>query len=114
MPTHEEVARGLAKSGKSRNGKRGSVDNKRRLEAFVGRKDKGSADWGNCDSSWLLAVIIGITELGGAATFALSRDQGAYSVTLLLDGDKQSLWFNGDAELDTELEEIVAVLQSMK
>jgi hypothetical protein len=113
MPTAEEVARGLSKSSNGRGGKRGSVDNSRRLEAFAGRKGKGEADWGGCDSANMLQVVIGITALGGAVTFALSRDQGAYSVTLLLDGEKQSLWFNGDADLDAELEEVSAVLDSM-
>jgi len=114
MPSGEEVARGIKKSGVGRGGKRGSVNNAKRLEAFVGRKDKGSADWGGCDAKWMQEVITGITSLGGAVTFALSRDRGAYSVTLLLDGDKQSLWFNGDAELDDELEEVAAVLETMQ
>ena len=111
MPNKEEIARGLAKSGGSR--KRGSTDNAGRLAAFSAGKGEGKADWGGCDSRWIQAVLVKITGLGGAVTFGLSRDGGAHSVTLLLDGDRQTLWFNGDADLDVELEKVYAVLDAM-
>jgi hypothetical protein len=57
--------------------------------------------------------VVAITGLGGAVTFALSRDQGAYGLTLLLDSERQTLWFNGDADLDAELEGVLAVLESL-
>lgn len=113
MPTQEEVARGL-KSGRNGKGKaRGSTDNAGRLEAFKSRSGDGGGDWGGCDSERLQAVVVAITGLGGAVTFGLSRDGGAHSVTLLLDGGRQTLWLNGDADLDVELEGIVAVLETM-
>lgn len=113
MPTAEEVARGKAKSGAGGGGKRGTVNNKRRLDAFAERRGKGSADWGSCSPEWVLAVVVAVTGLGGAVTFGLSRDEGAHSMTLLLDGERQSLWFNGDANLDVELEQVCAVLDAM-
>lgn len=113
MPSQEEIARGAKRSDRKSGGSRGSTNNARRLEAFRDRKGAGGADWGGCDPKWLSAVVVAITGLGGAVTFALSRDQGAYGLTLLLDSERQTLWFNGDADLDAELEGVLAVLESL-
>lgn len=111
MATAEQTAKG---EGKGRNGsRRGSTNNASRLAAF-GRGDRaGHADWGNCDPRWIAAVVARITLLGGAVTFGLSRDGGAHMLTLLLDGDRQVLWFNGDASLEDELEKVYAVLDTL-
>lgn len=98
---------------KKSKGNRGSTRNDSRLEAFAGGKAPGSADWGGCDPKRIQAVLVGITALGGAATFGLSRDKGAHSLTLLLDDTRKSLWFNGDADLDDELDAVVATLAAM-
>lgn len=113
MTTHEEVARGSKGRGTKNGGGRGSVRNEDRLSIFADRSGGGEADWGNCDPKWMLAVVVKITLLGGAVTFGLSRDQGAHSLTLLLDQGRQTLWFNGGADLDNELEGVLAVLDAM-
>lgn len=102
-----------AKIDKRGNGRRGSVNNKSRLSAFSKGKDKTGADWGGCNPNKLQGVIDGITGLGGAVTFGLSRDKGAHMLTLLLDGERKTLWFNGDAVLDDELDEIMGFLEAM-
>lgn len=108
---------GLAKNQihekRTTRGKRGSVDNTRRLEAFGNRKPGVGADWGGCDSERMQGVVMRITELGGAIIFGLSRDGGAHSITLMLDGERETLWFNGDADLDVELGEVSAKLDAM-
>ena len=96
--------------GRSKNSRRGSTNNTRRLEAFGSGRKQGTADWSSCDAQLMLDVIMGITALGGAVTIGLSRDGGAHSLTLLLDGERQTLWFNGDANLDEELIEVCRVL----
>lgn len=100
------------KTGKSKK-TRGSTRNPDRLEAFARGGGQGSADWGGCDPSRIQAVMVGITAMGGAVTFGLSRDAGAHSLTLLLDGQRQTLWFNGDADLNEELEGVRATLDAM-
>ncbi len=100
---------GRTQSGNS-SSKRGSVNNRSRLEAFTNRTKKGSAEWGSCDAILIQEVITGITALGGAVTFGLSRNDGAHSLTLLLDDSRETMWFNGDATLDEELD---AVLQTI-
>ncbi len=114
MPTREEVARGATNSAEKSGKKRGSVNNGARLQAFAESRGKGSADWGACDPKWIRDVIVGVTKLGGAVTYGLSRDEGAYSLTLLLDSSRQTLWFNGDADLDAELEEVCAILETLE
>jgi len=99
---------------KTRTKKRGSTNNKRRLEGFGKVDAANGADWGNCSSQKLQAMVVAITSLGGAVILGLSRDQGAHSLTLLLDDDKQPLWFNGDAVLDDELDAVIATLEGLK
>ena len=72
------------------------------------------ADWGGCDPARLQAVVVAITALGGAVTLGLSRDLGAHSLTLLLDGNRTTLWFNGNADLDMELEGVKATLDTLE
>lgn len=92
---------------------RGSTRNADRLRAFAGGDGSGKANWGACDPTRIQAVLVGITAMGGAATFGLSRDLGAHSLTLLLDGNRKTLWFNGDADLDEELDGVAATLAVM-
>jgi len=93
---------------------RGSTRNTDRLSAFAGGAGKGQADWGACNPARIQAVVVGITSMGGAVTFGLSRDLGAHSCTLLLDGQRVTLWFNGNADLDEELEGVKATLEAME
>lgn len=110
MSGHHNDGRGGTKIGSNR---RGVVKNSARLEAFAGRSAKGSAEWDTCDAERLKAVVVAITELGGAVTIGLSRDQGAHSLTLLLDGERETLWFNGNADLNEELLKVEGVLEAM-
>ena len=99
--------------GTKKKGKRGSTNNKGRLAAFAKGSRTGEADWGECDPKRIQSVIVGITSLGGAVTFGLSRDQGGHSVTLMLDDSRETMWFNGDANLDEELDAVAATLETL-
>lgn len=90
--------------------KRGSVRNKDRLEAFARPSVTGGADWGGVHPDKVHAVVHLLTALGGAVTFGMSRDNGAYSVTLMLDEKRKTLWFNGDVDLDESLQEVIDTL----
>lgn len=102
---------GTKKHEKSK--RRGSTNNGRRLDTF--RKGVGSveASWGDCDAGLLQVVVVGITALGGAVTFGLSRDRGAHSATLMLDGERETIWVNRDADLDDALRLIIGTLEAM-
>lgn len=90
--------------------KRGSVNNKNRLAAFGGGSgtQQGSADWGSADPRWLAAIIVAASRTGMEVAFSVSRDGGAYSLKLYDFGsdERVQLWFNGNAELDAELEKV--------
>lgn len=92
---------------------RGSTNNAARLDAFAERAGKGQGDWGACTAERLQAVVVAITRLGGAVTIGLSRNQGAHSMTLLLDNKRQTLWFNGNADLDEELAGVLGILETL-
>lgn len=98
---------------KQKKATRGSTNNAGRLAAFAQGRQGGDADWSKWSAGWLVAVVTAITLRGGAVTFSLSRDGGAYGLRLMLDGDHQQLWFNGDADVDAELERVVAVLDAL-
>ena len=91
---------------------RGSVRNNDRLAAFAERGPSDGGDWSACGAEEIKSVVTAITALGGAVTFGMSRDMGAHSVTLMLDGKRQPLWFNGDADLTEELHKVKEVLAS--
>lgn len=93
--------------------KRGSVKNADRLAAFDGKGNGGGADWGGCSCDLLHAVVVAITSLGGAITLGMSRDQGAHSLTLMLDDKRTTMWYNGRADLDEELGAVLATLNAI-
>ena len=107
---HHNEGRSPSASGR---GKRGSVNNERRLDAFKKRSGSGSAEWDTCDAELIKAVVCAITELGGAVTIGLSRNQGAHSMTLLLDDARETLWFNGEADLNAALREVLGTIEAM-
>ncbi len=107
------VAKDQKQAAREKKSGRGSTDNKRRLDAFAKVSPSSGADWGACDSKWIQSVVVAITELGGALTFGMSRDKGAHSLTLMLDGSRETLWFNAGANLDAELHEVYEKLDAL-
>jgi len=97
-------------SGRNR---RGSTNNHSRLQTFAVQRKESAADWGGCNPARIQSVIVGIGGLGGAATFGYSRDGGAHFLTLLLDDDRTTLWFNGGADLDAELDSVIERLAQL-
>ena len=109
---HEQLSE--RKSIVAKKAARGSVANQRRLDAFAKATKSTGAEWASADSELLKGVIDKITALGGAITIGLSRDNGAYMLTLLLDGERETLWFNGDADLEDELRKVLGMLEAME
>lgn len=94
--------------------KRGSVNNERRLASLSQRREqRGSADWGSVEAAWIAAVVTAATLKGAAVSFSLSRDGGAYGVCVLLDGDREQLWYNQDADVQAELEKLFAWFEAL-
>jgi len=95
--------------------RRGSTDNRSRLVSLQhpGR-EQGSADWGKASPDWIRAVTVAATHLGMIVPFPLSRDGGADCRALYDNGERTQLWFNGDADLDLELEAVFTFLESLQ
>jgi hypothetical protein len=104
-----------ALDAKAKNKKRGSTDNAGRLKKLLNGagNQTGKADWSSADSRWIAGVVHVVTRVGGAVSFGYSRDGGAYSLSIMLDGDRETLWFNGGADIDQELEAVFATFETL-
>lgn len=94
--------------------KRGTTDNVGRLKKLLAGtgQQTGKADWSAADPRWVAGVVHVVTRVGGAVSFGYSRDMGAYSLSIMLDGDRETLWFNGGADIDAELEAVYATFET--
>lgn len=84
--------------------------------AGLGQKAGASAsaaDWGAANFSWVAGVVIETTRRGGMVSFGLSRDKGAYSINIFLDGDSRKIWVSGEEDIDAKLEEIVHFMAAL-
>lgn len=100
-----------------RNGKkskRGSSNPGKRLDGLGSRTGTGgSASYVGVDAGFLYGIVVEITQRGGAVSFGLSRSKEAWNVTLFLDGDRRTVWINGNEDVNAKLEEIYYHLQSI-
>lgn len=93
---------------------RGKTNVARSLEGLgQGKGPSGGADYAEADFALIAGIIIETTRRGGAASFGLSRDKGAYNVTIFLDGDRKTIWINGSDDLNAELEKILHYMASL-
>ena len=92
----------------------GKEKRKNRLGDFEVGKRSLDFDWGGCAPEKLQDVVVGITDLGGAVIFGVSRDGGALSLTIMLDDERQARYFNADSDLDEGLDTISALLESVE
>jgi hypothetical protein len=47
-------------------------------------------------------------------TFGLSRNRGSHFIALMLDDSRETLWFNGDVNLDDALDTVMGTLEAME
>ncbi len=93
---------------------RGASNVGKKLEGFgKAQGAAGTCDWGEAMPENISAVVLGITRIGGAVSFGLSRDKGAYNVTLMLEGERRTVWINGNEPLDEKLTEIIIQLDGI-
>lgn len=93
---------------------RGSVNNASRLAGIqVKEADaSGKATWESADPRWIAAVVIHCTLHGMEISFLISKSGAAHGIKLyeFETGERRTLWFNQDAELDNELEQVYYAL----
>jgi len=112
---HPQVTKEELGQGSGKNGKRGSVNNAKRLAGLQrSTTATGDADWSGASKDWLAAVVLLATRLGFIVSFSLSRDRGAHGLQLYGDGERVQLWFNQEEDLDVELEKVFVYLESLQ
>jgi len=55
------------------------------------RRNRGQAticDWGTVDAERIIALISTVTSQNGLCSFGYTRDSGAYTVTVIMDGER--------------------------
>jgi len=55
------------------------------------RRNRGQAsicDWGSVDPERIVALISSVTSQNGLCSFGYTRDAGAYTVTVIMDGER--------------------------
>lgn len=93
---------------------RGAPNVARRLEGLgSGTRESGPAEWRAADPQLVLAVVVETTRLGGMVSFSLTRDAGAYVVTVMLDGDRRPVYISASEDVNAELEKIAVYLDSI-
>lgn len=93
---------------------RGKVSVTRSLEGLgSGAGSFGPADYLEVNFDFVRGILVEITRRGGAVSFGLSRDRGAFNVTLFLDGTRKTVWISTSEDVDGKLEEILHFVASL-
>lgn len=101
---------GLKAKGKGR----GATNVARSLAGLgQGGNEPASADYATVNWTWMSGVVIEVTRRGGAVSLGLSRDRGAYNVTIFLDGDRKTVWISSSEDVDAKVEEILHFVASL-
>lgn len=91
----------------SKKSKRGASNVGKRLDGLgQAAGPRGAASYVGVDAGFLYGIVNEITKRGGAVSFGLSRSQEAWNVTLFLDGDRRTIWINGNEDVNAKMEEI--------
>jgi hypothetical protein len=75
----------------SRNNQRASSSNSLQQRREERRKSRGLdsvCDWGTVDAERIIALISTVTSQNGLCSFGYTRDAGAYTVTVIMDGER--------------------------
>jgi len=93
--------------------KRAEADKRSALDELFRGASENVADWSSAGPGAVLEVIIAMSSVGGAVTFGLSRDGGAYMLTFLLDGSRKTEWLPCDGALDAWLENATYLIRTL-
>lgn len=103
----KELLNGKRKGGNKANVAR-SLDG---LGAGTGKANV--ADYGDIDPDGIVKIVLEITRRGGAVSFGMSRDRGAFNVTLMLDDQRKTVWIGVTEDAEAKIEEIVTYLSAL-
>jgi len=73
------------------------------------RRNRGQAavcDWGAADPTRIVALISTITVQNGLCSFGYTRDAGAYTVTIIMDGERYTDYCRPTEDVDSFLDNL--------
>lgn len=91
-------------------GKEGQAGQHRadRLAGFGDRASKSVRfSWGHADPVLMAGVVVAVTSRGGLASFGVTREGGAGTLTVFLDSDKSTAYVKPGDDVDAFLAEAV-------
>lgn len=80
--------------------------NGRRLEGLRRRATRRTLSWSLVPAQDLGALVHRATSWGAALLFGLTRDGGALTLTVYLDGDREVLYINDEEMIDETLDTV--------
>lgn len=84
------------------------------LDALGGASQAGKkSSWSNVGFDTILAVLLAVTEKGGAVQFGKSRDGAALSTTIYYDDDRRTVWIGPDDDAYEKLEKVITLFESI-
>jgi hypothetical protein len=64
-------------------------------------------DWGSVDAERIVALIAAVTRLNGLCSFGYTRDGGSYTITVILDGDKETDYIRPTEDINAALDVLI-------
>jgi len=80
----------------------------RRSARRTARGNAAPADWGTADAERIVALISAVTRENGLCSFGYTRDGGTYTVTVILDGEKDTDYCRPTEDLNAFLDNLVS------
>lgn len=99
---------------KKKGGRKSTDVGSRLARLGQGARPEARADWGDVHPERLQHVVLACTRLGGAVSFGLSRDKGAFNLTIFLDGDRRTIWLRPDEPVEEKLLEVALMLDQLE
>lgn len=84
-----------------------SVISRKRAERRAARGQAAPADWGSVDAERIVALISAVTGENGLCSFGYTRDGGTYTVTTILDGEKNTDYCRPTEDINAFLDDII-------
>lgn len=78
----------------------------RREERRRSRGQASVADWGAADPGRIVSLISTVTAQNGLCSFGYTRDLGAYTLTVILDGERYTDYCRPTEDIDSFLDNL--------
>lgn len=89
-----------------RSGRNSNTIQQRREERRRNRGQAAVCDWGAASPERIVALISAVTAQNGLCSFGYTRDAGAYTVTVILDGERYTDYCRPTEDVDTFLDSL--------